>query len=72
MGLRMLEAMQGDARHLYSHTFTELLKIDFYEASILPFVFVPGGEQNTKLYGFWKQCPLFWQPNLSPKQDNMA
>lgn len=61
MGLRMLEAMQGDVRHSYSYTFRRLLKIDFYEASILPFIFIPEGEQNLRLYGFWKECPLSWQ-----------
>lgn len=76
MGLRMLGAMQGDVRHSYSHAFTGLLKIDTYEASIFHFVFVPGGEQNTGLYGFWNGCPLFWKQsqkrNLSLKRDNMA
>lgn len=37
--------MQGDVRHFYSHTFTGLLKMVFYKASILPlYVFQEGNK----------------------------
>lgn len=73
MGLRVFEAVQEDVRHLYSHTFTGLLKMGFYKASILPFVFTPGGEQNTRLYGPWKRYPLSWKHlGAKPKRENMA